>query len=405
MSKVAPKYLIPQFTLAHFSFHVCVGVLIPLLPIMRESLSLNYFQSGVLVSCYSIAYGLGQIPFAMIADRFSSRMIIIMGLFGMSLTGVGVSFTSAYWQMIPFFIVMGLLGATYHAPATSYLSELFPSAKRGKALGFHNIGGGASFFLTPPMTLGVAYLFNTWRASFLILAIPAFLVGIMLWATTREPAGDDKTPAEKGGDRAEQTTQSDPAGKDEKAKVGWVQVISALGIIAFLSITVRLFSAGVRSYLPLYMVDRHGISPQLAGLVISLIAGSGIIGAPLGGALSDRYGRKRVILFSLSLSGPLLLAVAKLPYGIPLLISMLLYGMTMSVRMPSMLSLIADVVPAGRRTTVLGVYFLIGEEISGIATPVIGRLIDVYGIDPAFTGVAVGLCILSAFALIFRKHI
>jgi len=193
--------------------------------------------------------------------------------------------------------------------------------------------------------------------------------------------------------------------KDEKAKVGWVQVISALGIIAFLSITVRLFSAGVRSYLPLYMVDRHGISPQLAGLVISLIAGSGIIGAPLGGALSDRYGRKRVILFSLSLSGPLLLAVAKLPYGIPLLISMLLYGMTMSVRMPSMLSLIADVVPAGRRTTVLGVYFLIGEEISGIATPVIGRLIDVYGIDPAFTGVAVGLCILSAFALIFRKHI
>jgi MFS family permease len=182
-------------------------------------------------------------------------------------------------------------------------------------------------------------------------------------------------------------------------------VLYALGLIAVLSITVRLFSAGVRSYLPLYMVDRHGISPQLAGLVISLIAGSGIIGAPLGGALSDRYGRKRVILFSLSLSGPLLFAVTKLPYGIFLLIAMLLYGMTMSVRMPSMLSLIADVVPVGRRTTVLGVYFLIGEEVSGIATPVIGRLIDIYGIDPAFTGVAVGLCLLSAVALTFRKHI
>jgi len=405
MPQPPPKSLIFQFTLAHFSFHVCVGVLIPLLPVMRDSLNLNYFQSGVLVSCYSIAYGFGQIPFAMIADKLSSRVIIIMGLFGMSLTGIGVSFTSAYWQMIPFFIVMGLLAATYHAPAASYLSELFPSAKRGKALGFHNIGGSASFFLTPPMTLGVAYLFHTWRASFFILAFPALLVGILLWTTTRDPKGESRTLTEKAADAAGESAESDAAANTEKAKVSWIQVVQALGIIAFLSLTVRLFSAGVRSYLPLYMVDRHGISPQLAGLVISLIAGSGIIGSPLGGALSDRYGRKRVILFSLSLSGPLLLAVAKLPYGIPLLISMLLYGMTMSVRMPSMLSLIADVVPVGRRTTVLGVYFLIGEEVSGITTPIIGRLIDVYGIDPAFTGIAVGLCLLSAVALSFRKRL
>jgi MFS family permease len=140
-------------------------------------------------------------------------------------------------------------------------------------------------------------------------------------------------------------------------------------------------------------------------MVISVIAGSGIIGSPMGGALSDRFGRKQVILFSLSLSGPLLFAVTRSPYGIPLLISLLLYGMTMSVRMPSMLSLIADVVPVGRRTTVLGIYFLIGEEIAGITTPIIGRLIDIYGINLTFTGVAAGLCLISAFALVFRKHI
>ena len=405
MPKVAPKYLIPQFTLAHFTSHVCSGVLIPLLPLMRETLGLNYFQSGVLVACYSIAYGLAQVPIAMIADRLSSRMIIILGLIGMSLTGIGVSFTRAYWQMVPFFATMGLLAATYHAPATSYLSELFPSEKRGRALGLHNIGGAGSFLLTPPLTLGVAYLFNTWRASFLILAIPALLAGIILWATTPKSNGDGETPAEKGQDGEVKTAGSDSSEKAGKMPVSWGQVISALGIIAFLSMTIRLFSAGVRSYLPLYMVDRHAMPPHLAGLVISVIAGSGIVGAPLGGALSDRYGRKRLILFSLALSGPLLFAVTKAPYGIILLISMLLYGMTMSVRMPSMLSLIADVVPVGRRTTVLGIYYLIGEEIAGIATPIIGRLIDIYGIDLTFTGVAAGLCLISAVALLFRKRI
>jgi MFS family permease len=92
-------------------------------------------------------------------------------------------------------------------------------------------------------------------------------------------------------------------------------------------------------------------------------------------------------------------------YGIPLLVAMILYGLTMSVRMPSMESLIADVVPVGRRTTVMGIYFFIGMETSGIMTPVIGRLIDIYGLDVIFTSVAVGLCLIAAITLFFKKHI
>ena len=404
MPKAASKYLIPQFMLAHFSYHVCTGVLIPLLPLMRESLGLNYFQSGLLVSCYTISYGLAQLPMAMLADRFSSRLIIIWGMICISLTGIGVSFTQSFGQMVPFFIAMGVISASYHAPATSFISQIFPPQKRGRALGFHNTGGSASFLLTPAMALGVAYLFSTWRAPFFILALPALLVGIILLLTTTEIKGDIEAPDAKSESSETVSSSNKSAGKGAQ-QISWSQIIVSLGIVAFLSVTIQLFSAGVRSYLPLYMVDRHGISPQLAGLVISLIAGSGIIGAPLGGALSDRFGRKKVILFSLSLSGPLLLAITRSPYGIPLLVLLLLYGMTMSVRMPSMLSLIADVVPVGRRTTVLGIYYLIGEEIAGITTPLIGHLIDIYGINLTFTGVAVGLCIIPTIALIFRKYI
>jgi len=404
MAQTVLKYLIPQFTLAHFSFHVCTGVLIPLLPLMRESLGLNYFQSGLLVSSYTIAYGIGQLPMAMLADRFSSRLVIIWGLIVLSLSGIGVSLTQSFAQMVPFFIAMGFIGATYHAPATSFISQVLPVQKRGRALGIHQIGGSASFFLTPAMALGVAYLFDTWRAPFFILAFPSLLVGITLLLTTRETKGDVEEPQGKlpGKESGRGRKESDGNGPQSKT---WSQIIYALGIIAFLSVTIQLFSAGVRSYLPLFMVDRHGISPQLAGLVISLIAGSGIIGSPLGGILSDRFGRKKVILFSLSFSGPLLLAVTMVPYGIFLLILLPLYGMTMSIRMPSMLSLIADVVPVGRRTTVMGIYYLIGEEIAGITTPLIGYLIDVYGINLAFTGVALALCAVPTIALIFRKYL
>ena len=405
MLKIAPKYLIPQFMVAHFSHHVCMGGLIPLLPLIRESFGLNYFQSGILVSCFSISNGLAQLPMAMIADRFSRRLIIVLGLIGVSLTGLGVGCTRDFWQMIPFFIAMGLLGGTYHAPASSFISEIVPANKRGRALGLHFTGGSASFLLTPAMALGIAYLFQTWRASFLILALPALLVGILLWLTTEETSGDVEASMETLESPDGGHNVKGDMGKQGQAEVSWSHIIRSIGIIASLSMSVQVFSSGARSYLPLYMVDHHSISPHLAGMVISLIAGSGIVGGPLGGALSDRFGRKRVILIALSLSGPLFFAITRSPSGIPLILSLLLYGMVMSVRMPSMESLIADVVPVGRRTTVLGFYYFVGMETSGLTTPVFGRLIDVYGLDPVFTGVAIGICVIAAIALLFRRHI
>jgi len=402
MTGVAPKHLIPQFMVAHFSHHVCTGVLIPLLPLLRDSFELNYFQSGILVSCFSISYGIGQIPLAILADRFSPRLIIILGLICISFTGIGVSLTQAFWQMVPFFIAMGIIGGTYHAPASSFISQTLPASIRGRALGTHVIGGSASFLLTPAMALGIASLFHSWRSSFFILAFPALLVGTLLGLTTRESRGD----AADGPDRKDVSARApDSTVNEVQASISAIQIIGAIGFVVLLSMIMQVVFASVNSYLPLYMVDHHGISPKWAGIVISLIAGTGMIGAPVGGALSDRFGRKRIILFCITLSGPLFLAVTRAPFGIPLILSLMAYGFALSMRMPTMESLIADVVPVGRRTTVLGIYFFLGMETAGLATPLVGRIIDSYGLDLTFTGLGLGLCLVAALALIFRKKL
>jgi FSR family fosmidomycin resistance protein-like MFS transporter len=400
------RHITPLFTAAHFSHHLCTGVLVPLLPLLRQDFGLNYFQSGALVSSFSLSYGFGQVPMALLADRFSRRSLIVFGLIGTALSVMAVGFTNAYWQMIPCFIALGLLGATYHAPVSSFLLQSVPPDQRGRSLGTHIIGGSASFLFTPPTAVYIATWARTWRLSFFLLAIPALVMSALLWLTTRKPrqAGQISERAQLASSMGSSNPKSGPAGAPNPTITGW-QIIRAIGILALISISMQMVFASVYSYLPLYLVDHHGITPEYAGIVVGLVAGAGIVGAPLGGALSDRLGRKQVILLSLSLAGPLLFAVTRAPTGIWLPLSLAVYGTIISARMPAMESFIADVAPPRRLAIVLGTYYLVGQETSGVVTPLIGRLIDLRGLDPVFTGLALGLCLVSAIALTFRKRI
>jgi len=400
------RHMIPLFTVTHFSHHLSTGVLVPLLPLLRQDLGLNYFQSGVLISSFSLSYGFGQVPMALLADRLSRRSLIVLGLIGTSVSAMAVGLTNAYWQMVPCFIALGLLGATYHAPASSFLSQSVSPDQRGRSLGTHIVGGSASFLFTPPMAVYIATLARTWRLSFFLLAIPALVMSALLWFTTRKPheARQIADKARLAPSMGDSNPNGGPAGAPNPT-ITWGQLIRAIGILVMISVSMQTVFSSVYSYLPLYLVDLRGLTPEYVGIVVGLVAGAGVVGAPLGGALSDRLGRKQVILLSLSLAGPLLFAATRAPAGIWLPLSLAAYGTSISARLPAMESLIADVVPPRRRATVLGIYYLLGQETSGVVTPLVGRLIDLHGLNPVFTGLALVLGLVSVITLAFRKRI
>ena len=390
--------LVLKFNLAHFNHHLATGALIPLLPLLRQSFGLNYFESGVLAAAFSLSLGFGQIPMAMLADRFSRRLVIVVGMLGVGAASIGVSLTSTFWQMVPWVVVMGLFAATYHAPASSFLSQAFPPDRRGKVLGLHVIGGSAALIVVPILALWLATLFGSWRAAFFLLAWPALLTCPLLWLGTQELVGDathhSGSAKRKTGEGQENDTSSG----------SWLSILRAIGLLIFFAMVMQLVVSSVNSYLPLFVVDQHGVSPRLGGLVTSLTAGASILGAPLGGALSDRLGRKSVILVAISLSGPLLLAVTKAPYGIPLLLALGCYGIVMVARLPLAESLIADHVPVRRRATVLAIYLFVGQETGGLVTPLLGGFVDAHGFDAVLTTISVALCGIGALAWLLRKH-
>lgn len=386
---VLPKRkLIPLFAFAHFSHHLCTGLLVPLLPLIRLAFDLEYFQSGILVSSFSLAYGFGGPLMAWIADRVSPRLLIAAGLVGVSLAGMAVSICQSYSQFAALLALMGLLGASYHAPASALLSSMLSSKERGRSLGLHIVGGTSSFFVTPILAGAIATL-ASWNWAFLLLSLPALFAAITLAIQLREP----EAAALK-------------AGRDQtKERTSLVEVARALGGIVIVAVLLQVIGSAFSTYLPLFLADAHGVDPALAGILGGLAIGTGAIGAPIAGALSDRVGRRPVILASLVATGPLIYLVAVVSYGPMLIGIMALYGILMSMRMAPMESLIADVVPLNRRATVLGIYYFLGLETAGVASPLVGKLIDVIGPSPTFQILAALATLLALLVFLFRNRI
>jgi MFS family permease len=381
-----PALVLPAFIFAHFAHHVGTGALSPLLPLLRDTFDLDYTRSGLLLSAYGLSLGLGQLPISALADRANKRLMIAAGLLGVAATGAGVAATGSFWPLVALLVVMGLFAATYHAPTSAYLAGTYGAAGRGRALGTHVIGGALAFAAAPALAIGVVQLTGSWRSAFLVMAVVPLVAGaIMLALAARVP-------------------ETAAAGQHERsAQVRAFAALKSIGPLVAVALGEQLLTASMFAYIPLFMVDHHHVPEDRAGLFIALVTGVGIFAAPLGGALSDRFGRAPVLVAATASVGPLILLLTYAPYGWPIFLVLIAYGLSMNTRLPVLESLFADAVPAARRSTVLGLYYFIGQESSGVTSPVVGRLIDATGPTTAFTvlgvlGVVLSFGILPAAA-------
>lgn len=380
--------LIPTFIFAHLAHHLGTGALAPLLPLIRQTFSLDYTRSSMLLSSYGLALGIAQLPVSALADRFSKRMMIAIGLLGVGVVGVTISATTSFWQLVPLLAVMGVLAATYHAPASAYLAGAFGAVARGRALGLHVIGGAVAFSAAPVIAVVVVNATGSWRMAFLALSLTPLVAGIMMLVTTW---------------RQEETRRVSKA--EQEGQGSALAALRAIGPLVGIALAEQLLTASMFAFIPLFMVDRHGMSANSAGLTIAIVTGVGIFAAPLGGALSDRFGRAPVLVAATASVGPLILLFTYAPYGLPIFLVLVLYGISMNTRMPVLESLFADAVPAHRRATVLGMYYFIGMESSSLTTPLVGWLMDSMGQVPTFTALGVIGTVLSLGLFLWRGQL
>jgi MFS family permease len=138
------------------------------------------------------------------------------------------------------------------------------------------------------------------------------------------------------------------------------------------------------SFLSFYAVDKLGVPETTIPLIAAISPAMGLVMAPLGGYLSDRFGGLRIIMVFGFAVIPLIYLMGIIP-NVPALIALMLtFGLFNNTRMPTTESYIVGNTPDNRRSTMLGVYFFAAAEVAGPLTPFVGNLIDKYGYQQTF---------------------
>ena len=372
--------MLGTITAAHFAHHTVNSLLNPLLPLIRDTFAMSYAQSGFAVSAYALSLGLSNGPIGLLADRVGPRKVMVTGLLLMGVVSVALAQAGDYAQLLILLLTLGIISGTYHAPAAALITRLFSSRVRGAAMGFHITGGHLSFFAAPLLAAYLATTTGTWRTPYLLFAIVPVVLGVALWLITPP-------------DRIVRTTGDFFAPFREIRTV-----FNTIGPLVSLSIAFQVGIAAMSAFLALYLVDARGISPAFAAAAFGYTQLIGIFGAPFGGWLSDRLGRRTPILISLGVIGPAVFLITITPNDL-LLLPLTLFGLAFSIRSTATEVLVMDSAPAGRRGAVLGAYYLAAQPIGGIATPIFGLIAGAIGIASAFSGIGLLLAVMSVIAV------
>jgi predicted MFS family arabinose efflux permease len=309
-----------------------------------------------------------------------------MGLFGVGWLIMGIS--PVYPVLLVGMAAVAAAAAMWHLPAAAALSQRFTD-RRGSALSIHGVGGNIGDVLGPALT-GVLLLTLSWRGVLSIYAVvPMLLVLIVYWAFRdigRTGSIDAAPPRFR-----EQMSDTRESFKDHPRLWGIMAVAGLRGManVAFLP------------FLALYLGldDELGLGNAALGLHIALLVGVGVVAAPVVGYISDRAGRKLVLIPGMLALCALTALLVPFGEGAGLIVILALLGVFFFSDQPILTAAALDVVGDKVAASTLGV-FSFSRFVLAAASPLIaGELFDEVGIESTFFFVA-GIYLLATVVLI-----
>jgi FSR family fosmidomycin resistance protein-like MFS transporter len=352
----------------HAFTHLYQVALLPLYLRIQQDLNLSSVeQATLLVTVLGLAYFLPSYLLGAMADRFSRKKLLTIGLAINSIGFILLSLAPNYGLALASAALAGFGGSFYHPAATALVARLFPEAK-GRALGLVGIGASLGFFAGPLYTGWRVVNSVSWRTPVLELGIFGLIAaGLFGWL-----AHEERKPA-----AVEQDKFDLPSGTFATQLFPTVALwFLFLGTGLFFSM--RDFAGNaMATSASLFLQNVHVFSPKATGFALSGIYLASAISNPLFGSLSDR-GRMRWVAFVLLLAAGLISIFPRVPVGwiLPVLLT---YGFFFMASYPIVEAALMESVPDAIRGRVFGLFITVGGLIGNLSHWVVGNWIHKLG--------------------------
>ena len=383
-------FMLSGLTASHAVFHFLTQSFMVMLPGVRDTFGLSKVQVGAITSTREMVSGLTTLPGGIVADRirryWGVLLAICMAGFGLGWLFVGLS------PVYPLLLVgMGLVAmaaSIWHLPATVSLSHYF-SRRRGFALSIHGIGGSIGDVLGPIVT-GLVLGVLAWQKAISFYAIgPLLLAFVVIWAFKDIGKGLSQ--------------ESDTANFKEQVQLSKrILRNPALWLVNLVAGLRGMSYTTYITFLPIYMRDELGFGDLELGLHTGLLVGVGIVATPFMGYLSDRFGRKQVLVPGLLCLCVFSLLLVNFGQGYTFVALLALLGIFLYSDQPIISATVLDIVGREVATTILGVLHFSRFFLSAVSPIIAGLLYDRIGMQATFY-YAASLFALAALVLLMIR--
>ena len=360
----------------HSLFHWVVQGFVVVLPEVQSHFALTGIEIGLVLTVRELSTGLVAFPGGVVADslrRHSGAFLAAcIGGFGIGSLLMGAS--PMFGILLAGVSIIAILHSLWHLSAASSLSQSFPN-NRGAVLSFHGIGGSVGDGIGPFAT-GILLSFVTWRgiltfygATAIIFSILFLLAVPRIWHIN-----------EQDNEGIRLTKRLEGLMETLRHPVIWgisvVKGLRSMALVALLTI------------FPLYFHDELLMGTSMRGLHIGLLILIGIVSKPLAGYLSDRFGRKTILVPGLIWSCCISLTLMFFSQGIMLAVLVVLLGMFLYPDQPIITATTLDLIESEVSSTVLEITATVALAMSTVSPLLAGVIYQSSGIDSVMIYVA-----------------
>jgi len=278
LSKVLPILFIIMFLVM-----VGFGIIIPVLPFYAEELGASPTELGLLMAVYSLMQFLFAPMWGRISDRIGRKPVILIGIFGLSLSFFMMALSSQLWMLFIARFIGGILSAANMPTVMAYVADITTEEDRGKGMGIIGAATGLGFIFGP--AIGGMFTNINLDAPFYIAGMLSFLTMFLVLFILKESIhiSTNKAAAQK--------------------KVSWKNVFQGpLSTLYFLQFFITVSLAALEATFAYFAAARAGLDAVTLGYIFMImgLASAAVQGSM--GILTKKFGEVRIIQVGIMIS-------------------------------------------------------------------------------------------------------